>query len=380
MKKWDVIVIGVGSMGSAACYQLAKRGAHVLGLEQYDITHELGSHAGQSRLIRKAYFEHPDYVPLLLRAYEGWQEIENLIDKQLYWQTGIAYFAPEQNPIIQGIRSSARQHNIVLTNESVDIWPQFSIPPNFCRVFEPEAGFLTPEAAIRSFAQVAQQYGAEIHTHERVMAVNPTANGVEVVTDKSTYSSSKVILTAGAYTAGLIDLQIPLVVTRQLLAWAHPKNPGFGLGEMPCWMIAEQNMEGLYYGFPTLPVSFDGPSGLKIAYHRAGERMIDPTETTFDAKAEHTLLTRVLNQYLPRANATIEELKQCRYTYTPDEHFMVDQLRTYGNRVILAAGFSGHGFKFVPVIGEVLADLVIDGATRWPVDFLGMKRFETKGR
>ncbi len=374
--KFDVIVIGVGSMGSAACYQLAKRGMRVLGIEQYDSTHELGSHSGQSRLIRKAYFEHPDYVPLLLRAYEGWREIEERLATQLYWQTGIAYFAPEQHLIIQGIRASAHQHGIILTDEPQDKWSQFAIPSDFSSVFEPEAGFLTPEAAIRSFAQAAQEFGAEIHTRERVLEFKESASGVEVVTDKATYITSKVIVSAGAYTSNLIDLNVPLKVTRQLLGWAYPQSKiGFELGEMPCWMIAEEDMEGLYYGFPALPDSFDGPSGLKIAHHHPGELMSNPSEKSFEYEKEKALLAHVLDQYLPTVRATIHEMKQCRYTYSPDEHFIVGQLSTHGNRVIIAAGFSGHGFKFVPVIGEVLADIAIEGNTKWPIDFLEIKRF-----
>lgn len=376
MKKWDAIVIGVGSMGSATCYQLAKQGMRVLGIEQYDITHEWGSHAGQSRLIRKAYFEHPDYVPLLQRAYDGWKEIEQKAQIQLYWPTGIAYFAPEQHSIIQGIRSSARQHGIRLTDESPDKWPQFSIPRHFSCVFEPESGFLTPEIAIRSFVQAAQEYGADIHTHERMSAWQETTNGVEVITDKGIYLAEKLIFTAGAYTSYILELPVPLRVTRQLLAWAHPQDPaGFGLGEIPCWMIAEEGIEGLYYGFPALPASFDGPRGLKIAYHRPGERMTNPADTVFDSTDEQLLLKHVLDRYVAPARATIYELKQCRYTYSPDEHFIVDQVQTHGNRVIVAAGFSGHGFKFVPVIGEALADLAIHGSTLWPIGFLGLHRF-----
>lgn len=377
---YDVIVIGVGSMGSAACYELSKRGLKVLGLEQFDIVHELGSHAGQSRINRKAYFEHPDYVPLLLEAYNVWAEIEKLAGEQLYWETGIAYFAPRDNEIIRGVKQAAALHNIPLESltphEVQSRWPLFSIPEEFECLFEPESGFITPEKAIRSMVDLAKRQGAEIKTNVSVSEIRETGAGVEVSTTNETFKVARVIVTAGAYTSQLIDIPAPLKVTRQLLAWTETiPNVHADLGKMPCWMIAENERPGLFYGFPQLSDSFNGPSGLKIAYHKSGDVMDDPKSEEFDSSQENEILTGILDSYLPKAKTRIASFKQCRYTYSPDEHFILDFMPQFSEKVIVVAGFSGHGFKFAPVIAKAIADLTISGQTDLPVDFLRLSRF-----
>jgi sarcosine oxidase len=378
--QYDVIVIGVGSMGSATCYAMAKRGLKVLGLEQFGVVHELGSHSGQSRLVRKAYFEHPDYVPLLQRAYDCWAQIESEASTQLFWKTGIAYFAPPDNEIIKGVKSAAEMHHLHLEQfskeEARSKWPQFTIPDTFECLFEPDAGFITPEKAIRIMVNLAEKNGAIIQSNERVLNISVVDSGVEVLTTNKSYIVNRVIVTAGAYTSRILSLKIPLKVTSQLLAWTEPINHAkVGLGDMICWMIAEENREGLFYGFPQLSETFEGPKGLKLAYHRAGRVLEKIESNSFDSNAEEALLQGVLDEFMPDIKARISEFKQCRYTYSPDEHFVVDFLPGYDKRVIVAAGFSGHGFKFAPVIGEALADLAIAGQTDLPIDFLGMNRF-----
>lgn len=377
---FDAIVVGVGSMGSAACYEMSRRGLKVLGIEQFDIAHELGSHGGQSRLIRKAYFEHPDYVPLLIEAYKGWSELELLAKRQLYWETGIIYFGPSDNGIIEGVKYASSIHNIDL--EKIEIqeamlrWPQFSVPKKFECLFEPKAGFLSPENAILSFVNIAQQHGCLINTNERVESIKENNGIVEVVTSKDVYVAKKVILTAGPYTDQLIEMPVRLKVTSQLLAWTKPiDNSIVELGNMPCWMVAEEERPGLFYGFPQLDNSFEGPSGLKIAYHRPGKVMDNPMIEEFDSTGERAILSEVLNNYLPNLKGEISLFKQCRYTYTPDEHFILDFHPNFNGNVLIAAGFSGHGFKFVPVIGKAISDMAITGKTELPVGFLKLDRF-----
>ncbi|MFI5187497.1 MAG: FAD-dependent oxidoreductase, partial [Chitinophagales bacterium] len=201
---FDVIVIGVGSMGSSACYHLAQRGYKVLGIEQFDITHEFGSHAGQSRIIRKAYFENSNYVPLLKRSYENWKALEEETGTQIFFQTGLVYFSPSGHSLIKGVKRSASLYNIELKEldraGTTQDFPQFKIPGDFETIFEPGAGFVTPEKAIRLYTDQAIKKGAEIHTKEKLIEWKKDGSGVIVITDKNSYQCDKLILTAGAWT------------------------------------------------------------------------------------------------------------------------------------------------------------------------------------
>ena len=186
-ENYDVIVIGVGSMGSAACYWLAKRGHKVLGLEQFEIPHEQGSHTGQSRIIRKAYFENSDYVPLLNRAYENWKSLEEETATQVYFPTGLLYFGPFDHLLLQGVKQSASLYNIKLdrvdTARATQRFPPFKIPGDFETLFEPGAGFVTPEKAIQLYVTQAIKNGAEILTHEKVLNWKKDGNSIVVTTN-----------------------------------------------------------------------------------------------------------------------------------------------------------------------------------------------------
>lgn len=377
--EYDVIVIGVGSMGSSACYHLASRGVNVLGIEQFDITHELGSHTGQSRLIRKAYFEHPDYVPLLHKAYDGWRTLEQQSGQQFYWETGIAYFGKEDDAIMQGVQKSAQMYDLKLNklnNTDVkDRWPQFNIPDDYQCLFEPEAGFITPERAIRTLVKMSQDLGAKIKTNEAVINWELHENGVTVITNKGEYRAAKVIFTAGAFTGNILDLKTDLKVTRQYLSWLNEeKQHSFQINDLPCWMISEPNAGGPYYGFPRMPDSHTGPRGMKIAHHKPGE-IFNDSENSAAIASEEKLLNDVLDRYFDNVTARVATVKSCKYTYTQDEHFVIDILPQHDQRVIIGCGFSGHGFKFVPVVGEALADLALNGNSTLPISIFSLDRF-----
>jgi len=380
---YDVIVIGVGSMGSAACYQLARRGVRVLGLEQFEVSHEKGSHTGQSRLIRKAYFEHSNYVPLLQRAYKLWSGIEKESGVQLFHRTGIAYFGPAGEELLTGVKKSASIYGLPVDQyKHKDInerWPQFSLPANYEGIFEPDAGFIAPELAIRTIADLALKEGAEIITDTQVLSWTVNNNEVEVHTSRQTYKAGKLIITAGAYSKPLLpDFKPNLKVTRQLLAWVEPENRNdFTLRNFPCWVLKNDNGEGIYYGFPILPEDqFSEPYGLKIAYHRPGV-VINPEEIAdFDSSEEEEILRSIIARYLPGAMKEVITFKSCLYTYSDDDHFIIDNLPGFEKQVMIACGFSGHGFKFVPVVGEILADMIIDSKTSQPIEFLSIKRFD----
>lgn len=379
---FDVIVIGVGSMGSSTCYHLSKDGYKVLGLEQFDITHEFGSHAGQSRIIRKAYFENPDYVPLLERAYRNWKSIEEETETKIYHPTGLVYFGPRVHSLIKGVKQSASLYNVKVSsfnsNEIAERFPQFTVPKDFDTLFEPDAGFVTPEKAIRLYAEQAVKKGAQIKTHEQVVNWKKEGNGIVVITDKNIYNCSKLIITAGAWARKMIPtISGKLKITRQFVAWIKPREwDKFILGKFPCWLLEDDEKAGCYYGFPILPENeFGGPMGLKLAHHFP-DLETDPDHVNRQAtKEDENNLKYALNKYLPGCFESFLSYKICLYTNSPDEDFIIDKLPGYEDQVIVATGFSGHGFKFASVIGEILSDLAIKGATQLPINFLSAHRF-----
>jgi len=379
---FDVIVIGVGSMGSATCYYLAKRGYKVLGLEQFDISHEFGSHTGQSRIIRKAYFEHPDYVPLMERAYKNWRSFEKEVGEQLYYKTGLLYAGNSTNEIIKGVKLSSSLYGIEVEQlkaaDALNRFPQFRFPKSFEILFEPDAGFLPPERSIRLYASEATKHGATIHAKETVIEWKKNGNGLSVKTNKNIYQCSTLVITAGAWAGKMIPgLSNKIKVTRQLIAWIKTKNDGqFALNKFPCWMIGDDDKHGCYYGFPLLDTKkFGEPAGLKLAHHFPAQPA-DPDHVNRETKEEDLEnVNYCLNKYLPGAFDSILHTKICLYANSPDENFIIDKLPGYEENISIACGFSGHGFKFAPVVGEILADLAIEGKTGLPIGFLKANRF-----
>ncbi len=371
----DVIVIGVGAMGSATCWHLAKRGVRVLGLEQYDVPHTLGSSGGHSRLIRLAYYEHPDYVPLLRRAYALWDEIERESGRVLLHKTGGLYLGRETEPFVAESLRAARRHG--LPHELLDRaqiaarFPQFRVPADHVGLFEPDGGALRSEDAIEAFAAMAQRHGAEIRTREAVIGWSADDASVTVRTDRGTHRAAHVVFCAGAWSDRLLhDFGVPLVVTRQVMGWVAPPDPEpFALGAFPCWAI--QNDDGsLHYGMPILP----GAAGLKIAHHFHGPAAdvasVDRTPRPEDESDFRPALRRIL----PDADGPLAAMRVCLYTCSPDSHFAVGR-HPCERLATIACGFSGHGFKFASVIGEALADLATRGATELPIGFLDPRRF-----
>jgi sarcosine oxidase len=374
---FDVIVLGVGSMGSATCYYLSKAGLRVLGIEQFDIPHELGSHHGQSRIIRKAYFEHPDYVPLLERAYTNWRALEAASGVQIYLPTGLLYLGRADHFLVRDSLASAMKYGIRMDKlgESVmrNRYPQVRLPEHFTCLFEPDAGLVTPERAVLAYTDLAIRNGAVIQTKTQVHRWEKNGSGYIVETNRGRFSAQKMVITAGPYTSELVpELSSSLAVTRQVAAWVIPKDPSaFALGNWPCWTLAEDGKPGIYYGFPVLPVGqFNGPIGFKLAHHSAGDACKPHTVSRDPTPEDEANLVRILDKYFPGSHAMTHLMKTCLYTNTPDEHFIIDFLPGHDKSVAIAAGFSGHGFKFASAVGEILADLVTRGKTPLPVGFL----------
>ncbi len=376
MQQPDIIVIGTGGIGSAALWHLARRGVRVLGLDRFPVAHARGSSHGQTRLIRQAYYEHADYVPLLQRAYALWRELEWQVERPLLVESGLVMAGPPEGAVIAGALDSARQHRLAVEHltgiEARRRWPMFHWPDGWDVVFEPTGGYLHVEACVGAHAEAARRAGAVLEHDVVVHGWTAASSGVTVYTSRGTWQADRLVLAPGAWAQGLLQLtEIPLQVLRKPLFWFTPTGshaPDFSAGACPCF--AFDTPEGFFYGFPAL----DG-RGVKIAEHTGGDPVGDPLAV--DRALQGDELARVdqfRHRHLPKLQGDCSGHAACLYTMSPDQHFLVGCHPRHA-RVVLAAGFSGHGFKFASVMGEVLADLATTGSTPHPIGFLSPTRF-----
>jgi len=362
-------------MGSATCWQLAKRGVRVLGLERFDIPNAQGSSHGLSRLIRLAYYEAPDYVPLLRRAYELWRELEKESGQNLLHITGGLYIGPRERGLVAGSMEAAIKH--ALPFELLDCaalrarFPQFEVPEDHVGFCEPDAGFLEPENCIAAFVDRAMRNGARIHAREPVESWSADGSGATVKTDLREYRADKLIFCGGPWSDKLVaDLGARLTVTRQVLGWVWPRAPEmFEIGTLPCWAIDLPD-DSIYYGFPM----YKPGVGFKLAHHRPGSPA-DPDRIDRNIlPGDEDSFRACLKRFIPSADGPVLAMRTCMYTNSPDFHFILDRHPRHA-RVWVACGFSGHGFKFASVVGQVMADFATNGKTSLPTDFLRLKRF-----
>jgi sarcosine oxidase len=375
-QRYDTIVIGLGGMGSAAAFQLARRGKRVLGLEQFGLLHDRGSSHGLTRIIRLAYHEHPSYVPLLRRSYELWHELASLADEELLITTGSVEGGPEGGRTFQGALEAAQLHD--LPHEVLDVpelrrrYPAYGdFEPDTRVVFQPEGGFLLAERTLLAHVQQAIAHGAELHFHEAVDGWDLTASGgVTVTTGRATYEADRLVICAGPWAARLVPQLMPLAVPeRQVLAWLQPTRPElFTPDRFPVFLL--DVADGNYYGFPVHDVP-----GFKFGrYHHLREPM-DPDDPDRSTRPEDEAILRAFAiRYFPDGAGPTILLKTCIFTNSPDEHFLIDLLPD-APQVSVAAGFSGHGYKFCSVVGEAMADLALDGATRHDIGLFRISRF-----
>jgi sarcosine oxidase len=372
--RYDAIVIGVGGMGSAALYHLARRGVQVLGLEQYSLAHDRGSSHGLSRIIRLAYYEHPSYVPLLRRSYELWRELERETGKQLLHITGSIDASRADEIVFAGSRRSCElhdlKHEVLSSAELSQRFPGYRLPDDIVAVFQPDGGFLVPESCVRAHADAAMAHGAELHEGVRVRAIEVTRDGARVRTDDASFDARSVVVSAGAWAAKLLPELEPLAVPeRQVVAWFEPLDESrFRADRFPVFNLLVDSRR--YYGFP-----IHGIPGMKIGlYHHLGETTDpDAQRRECDAEDERPLREGVARCF-PAANGRLLDMQPCMFTNSPDEHFIIDQ-RSEASPIVVAAGFSGHGFKFCSVVGEILADLALDGATNHDIEMFALSRF-----
>ncbi len=372
---YDVIIIGLGAMGSATAYHLARRGIKVLGIDRYSVPNNMGSSSGDIRAIRKSYYEHPDYVPLLERAYHNWRELESETGTEILQLTGGLYIGPLNSELVSGSLKSAIEHNLryeLLTNRDLSgRYPQFKLPADYVALYEEEAGIVRPQRAISAFAELAKRRGANLSQNETVLEWKSEPSGIIVKTDKHEYSSDRIIFCGGPWTTHLVqDLGVPLVVSRQVTGWVQPSQPElFSSDIFPTWAMDHPEGE-IYYGFPIL----SDCAGMKVANHTRGAIIdADRVDRNVYASDEETFLP-VLRDSLPGGLGSVIEINVCMYTNSPDSHFIFDDYPGFDN-VTLACGFSGHGFKFASAIGEALADFSTSGCTPLPMEFLQLSRF-----
>ena len=372
---YDVIVVGIGGMGSAACYQLAKRGQRVLGLEKFQIGHAMGSSHGLTRILRLAYFEGEAYVPLVQRARQLWIETGALTGQQLFYEVGALDMAPAGDDIIAQAQQACLAYDLpheILGRAAIEHrFPALALPVGHGGLYQPQSGFVASELALSVHVALARQHGAIIRDQEPMLDWAPTAHGgVRVRTTQGTYEAGRLVLSPGAWIGSVVPGLAPsTTVIRQTLAWFAPREPELlAPDRFPVFTLKVE--EGQLYGFPLW-----GHPGFKLGSPHYDKDVFDPDTPTREPSPGHeAVLTQSVRRYVPAAAGALLELKACLYTMTPDEHFVIDTLPDY-EQVIVASPCSGHGYKFASVIGEILADLAETGTSRFDLSMFALRRF-----
>ena len=383
---YDYIVVGLGGHGSAAIAHLSKRGGTCLGLERFAReSHSHGSSHGRSRIIRQAYFEAPQYVPLLKRAFELWRELQGSAasrpDHPLLTMTGGLMIGMPDSVVVKGTLASVRTHKLphqVLTAQQIrQRFPGFAPRDDEIGVLETEAGYLIPELCVQAHCAVAESHGAELRFAEPLISWSDDAEtgGVAVQTGQGRYTARKIVLAVGAWAPELYgrEIDVRLHAARRVLYWFSPRVATDVFDQQPVY-IWDLGAAGNFYGFPR---QAGPPGGVKVAMH-----YVDPsvqtecTPETVDRSVsarEEAAMRAVLKDRIPLLDGDLVATATCMYTNTPDEHFLIDWHPQCADKVLLASPCSGHGFKFCSVVGEIIADLLMDGATSHDIDFFRLK-------
>ncbi len=373
----DVIVLGLGGMGSAAASHIARRGHSVIGIEQFGPNHANGSSHGETRIIREAYFESPDYVPLLQRAYALWRELEETSGQDLMTICGGLNVGTVESGFVSGSTLSAQQYG--LTVEEMDAaevgrrFPGFQLPETLVALFDPAAGFLRPERCVKAHLDLAAKHDARLLFDTRVQSWESTETGVSVHTTDGEFSADRLVIVAGPWSREVITgWDVPIEVWRIANVHFDSTSPErFAPDQCPVFLL--EVPEGHFYGFPALP-----GQGVKIGRHDVGRVCTPDTIDRQVTQDEIDMLRNVLDTYMPGSSGPVIRTLTCMYSNTPDTHFVIDRHPTATN-VVIGCGFSGHGFKFASAVGEALADLALDGASRFDLSYLSAGRFATVG-
>jgi N-methyl-L-tryptophan oxidase len=370
---YDVLVFGAGSAGMSAGYYLARRGARVLLIDAFDPPHREGSHHGETRLIRHAYKKGSVYIPLALRADELWRELERLAGTTLLVRSGVINIADPEHYSFGGRPDDARAFGV--TVEMLDAaemrrrWPGLKLPDHFIGMYEPEAGYLFSERAIAVCRGLAEAAGAKLVTNTPVLRVTADGTGVAAETGGGVFRAEKALISAGAWFERLAPFAgFPLRPLRIPVGWFQAASGDYRAGEFPGFTL--HTAEGGYYGFPDLG------GGLKIGKHDGGRdwRPGEPLHPFGHYETDESSLRQVVEKYMPQAAGRLLQASVCKYEFTPDEDFVIDRHPLHPN-VLLIGGLSGHGFKFASVLGEIAADLLLDGRTRFDLGAFALERF-----
>lgn len=369
---YDAIVLGLGGMGSAAAAELSRRGVRVLGLEQFGFAHGRGSSHGRTRIIRTAYYEHPAYVPLVRRAFTRWAELERRTGKRLLTPCPCLCVGEPGGELVVGVQRAATEHRLPVetlsANEIERRFPAFRVPEPWVGVLEQSAGFLAVEAGVQAHIADAIAAGADLRANEPAVEWRAVGDGVEVRTATGTYSAARLVVTAGAWATELLaDIGVSLSVMRQV-QWWFGGGEGFGACRFPVFLLDTPG--GAYYGLPAV-----GELGLKCARHYGAAELPSPDAVNWAVEpGEEADVRAFLARHIPPADRPPVHAEVCMYTLTPDRHFVIDRHPRFP-QVAVACGFSGHGFKFAPTVGEILADLTLTGLTDHPTELFRAGRF-----
>lgn len=372
---YDVAVAGLGGMGSAALAHCAVRGVRVIGIEQFDPVHELGASSGKTRIIRQAYFEDPAYVPMLLRAYELWRQLEERSGEDLMRLTGLLMAGTPNSEIVSGSARAAQIHDLpveyLTASDMRKRYPELRVADDEVGVFESNAGAVFPEKTIRAYLGIAQELGAQVRFRTSVLRWHSEPDGITIeLSDASVVRARSLIVTLGPWFGEVMRAAgVQLDVQRNVQVWFTPKTAAYAADGFPAFLIERESLPAPLYGFP------DFGDGVKAAFHGYGA-LTEPSQLDreIDPQRDVEPVARALENWMPGAAAAFRAGKACMYALTPDRHFVVDR-DPRDERVVLCGGFSGHGFKFVPVVGEIASQLALDGAAALDIDFLSTRRF-----
>ena len=379
MNLWDVIVIGLGGVGSAAVFELAKRGLRVLGIDQYPPAHGYGSSHGQTRIVRQAYFEDPVYVPLLRRAYQLWDELDRLSEGNLFVKCGVLQMGPPDGVVVPGVLASSKLHSLPIEEigaaDVTNRWPGIHCDSDWAAVLERNAGFVHVEQCVRAHLVLAEVKGAVLRHNACVEKWNSGPEGVCVELAGERHFASKLVLTVGPWANEKIMPEFggEIRVLKKHLFWFESNSNCYGLSAgMPCFFHETQN--GYFYGFPQID-----SDGVKLAMHSGGDMTLEPSIRDHDdapLTEEYQHCDRYRSQFLDRLTDRLTKHQVCYYSMTPDENFMIGS--DHGDdRVIVVCGLSGHGFKFTPVLGEIAAQMVNGERVPFNLNSFRLDRFTT---
>jgi sarcosine oxidase len=370
---YDLVVLGLGGMGSAVAAHAARRGLRVAGFERFGLVHELGSSVGRTRIIRRAYFEDAAYVPLLDRAYTLWRELEEQSHDALLDLFGVLMIGTPDSTTIRGMAAAAQTFDIPIDQlDATQLrarFPQLALERDEVGLFEPDAGVVFPERAVAAHLKVARDHGAHLYDRARVRAYEPDGGGVTITFEgNESVKAARLALCTGAWTSEMLaGFALPLRVQRNVQYWFATSQPAYGPADLPAFFFERATLPAPIYGIPDLG------DGLKVAFHGYGAttRADDLDRDIHDDEVE--VMRETLQRLMPDSQPQLRSAKACMYTMTPDANFAIGRDPNHPN-IVVAAGFSGHGFKFAPAIGEIVVQLLLDETPPYDLGFLGLER------